>query len=196
MMCALTDLSVLLYSQSPNREFLSGICNILCRSKQSHRNNNKTVFDMWRGCSDGFKTFGRTAGSSIGFQVLKETSHSNGSSEALRCPPPPKGWPIVSASAQTRRPRLHLCCSWRYRCGSFGGLDPGNQRDFKPRRHPLNGARERLLPSTAFLSPWRLETQTRGNTGAFRCFSVSLSSNACNIMYCRGYNVLLIPMQK
>lgn len=90
MMCALTDLSVLLYSQSPNREFLSGICNILCRSKQSHRNNNKTVFDMWRGCSDGFKTFGRTAGSSIGFQVLKETSHSNGSSEALRCPPPPQ----------------------------------------------------------------------------------------------------------
>lgn len=92
MMCALTDLSVLMYSQSPKREFLSGICNISCRSEQSCRNNNnnKTVFDMWRGCSDSFKTFGRTAGSSIAFHVLKEPSHSNGSSEALRCPPSPK----------------------------------------------------------------------------------------------------------
>lgn len=91
MMCALTDLSVQLYPQSPYREFLSGICNISHRSEQSHRNNNnnKTVFDMWRGCSDGFKTFGRTAGSSIAFHVLKEPRHSNGSSEALRCPPFP-----------------------------------------------------------------------------------------------------------
>lgn len=109
---------------------------------------------------------------------------------------PPKGWAIVSASAQTWRPRLHLCCSWRYRCGSFGGLDPGNQRDFKTRRHPLNNVRECLLPSTAFPSVWRLETPSRGNYGAFRCFSVSLSSNACDIMYCQGYNVLLIEVHK
>lgn len=45
MMCALTDSSVLLYLQSPSRDFLSGICNIVSRSEQSHRNkNNKTVF--------------------------------------------------------------------------------------------------------------------------------------------------------
>lgn len=39
-------LSVRLYFHSPNREFLSGICNILRRSELSHRNNNnnRTVF--------------------------------------------------------------------------------------------------------------------------------------------------------
>lgn len=40
MMRVLTDLSVRLCSQSPNREFPSGICNILRRPEHSHRNNN------------------------------------------------------------------------------------------------------------------------------------------------------------
>lgn len=89
MMCALTDLSVLLYSQSPNREFLSGICNILCRSVQSYRNNNnKTVFAV----STCGEAAARTTWSSFTFHVLKEASHSNGSSEALRWLPPKGGW--------------------------------------------------------------------------------------------------------
>lgn len=42
MMCA----HRFIYSQSLNREFLLGICNISRRSEQYHRNNNnnKTVF--------------------------------------------------------------------------------------------------------------------------------------------------------
>jgi len=81
-----------------------------------------------------------------------------------------------------RRPRLHLCCSWRYRRGSFWRARPWQSARLQTprRRRPLNGARERLL--------LRLETQTRGNTGAFRCFSVSLSSAVCNAWTTKSLN--------
>ncbi|CAB1449947.1 unnamed protein product [Pleuronectes platessa] len=64
------------------------------------------------------------------------------------------GWVIVSASAQMRR-RLRLCCSRRYHCSSFAGLDPGNQRNFKPRYKPFERRpRERLLPKHRFPLAW------------------------------------------
>ncbi len=95
--------------KSPNREFLSGICNILHQTEQRHTNNKKQpngicCFHMWRRCSLGFQTFGRTAGSSIAFYVLREPSHSNGSSEALDwtdglCRPPPRRDGRTSISA-------------------------------------------------------------------------------------------------
>lgn len=182
---------------SPSREVLSGMCNIshLVRAepqKQQQLQNGVCCFDMW---SDGFKTFGRTAGSSIDFHVLKEPSHSNGSSEALRwlppkggrlCRPPPRRGGRASISAALEDTAVAL----------LAGSTLAISETSNPVATLWTGPGKRLLPSTAFLSARRLETQTRGNTGAFRCFSVSLSSIACNIMYCQGYNVLLIPMQK
>lgn len=61
------------------------------------------------------KRFRGKGDSRIGFHVLKRVEWLLWSTAMA----PSKGWPIVSASAQTRRPRLHLCCSWRYRCGFF-----------------------------------------------------------------------------
>lgn len=88
-------LTVRLYSHPPTREFLSGICNILHQLELSHSNNNNQngvcYFDMKRGCSNGFKTFGRTAVYSIAFHILKELSNSNGSCEALQWLPPKGG---------------------------------------------------------------------------------------------------------
>lgn len=123
MTCQLTDLSVQLYSPSPNRAFLSGISNILCQTERSHRNNKsrKTVcfFDRWRDCSNGVKTFQGKGDSRIGFHVLRVERLLWSTAMS-----PSKGWPIVSASAQTQRPRRHLCCSWRYRCGFFWWARP------------------------------------------------------------------------
>lgn len=124
MTCQLTDLSVQLYCPSPNRAFLSGISNILSQTERSHWNNKsrKTVcfFDRWRDCSDGVKTFQGKGDSRTGFHVLKEW---NGSSEALRWLPP-KGGRLCRPQPQTQRPRLHLCCSWRYRRGFFWWARP------------------------------------------------------------------------
>lgn len=139
--------------------------------RHQNTNNNRTV---------PFSTCGEAAAALKHLGGRKASFFMSWKSRAIQTAmDPSEGWPIVSASARIRRPRLHLCCSWRYRWGSFGGLDPCNKQDFKPpHRHPLN--RERLMPSTASLSAPGLETQARGNTGAFWCFSVSLSRKVCN----------------
>lgn len=142
-----------------------------------------------------FETFGRTAGASFAFYVLKELSHSNGSSEAQRwllpkcgrlCRPLPKrGGPrLISAALEDTTVTLLV------------GSTLAISQTSNPQRHPLCNIRKRLLPSTAFPLVQRLEMQRRGNYSAFRCFSISLSSNACNIMFHQGCDELLIPAQQ
>lgn len=81
---------------------------------RKHRNSSSTtVFAALTGgeaAAAALKHLRGTVGSSIGFHVLKEPSHSNGSSEAPRWLPP-KGGRSRRTSAQTRRPRRHLCCA-------------------------------------------------------------------------------------
>lgn len=97
------------------------------------------------------------------------------------CRPPPRRCGRASISAALEDTAVAL----------LAGLTLAISKTSKP-----GGAHEGILPSTAFPSARRLEMQTRGNTGAFRCSPVSLSSNDCNITYCQGCNVLLIPAQK
>lgn len=105
---------------------------------------------MWRGCSAGFKTFGRTAGSTIAFHVLKERSHSNGSSEALAMAPS-KGVgdcvglrpdaaaaPPISAALEDTAVAL------------LAGSTLAISETSNPRRHPLNGARETSVAKHRF----------------------------------------------
>lgn len=72
MMCALTDLSIL---NLPTENFcLESVIFYTGHSSTSEiitTTLGVCCLDMWRGCSDGFKTFGKTAGSSIAFHVLK-----------------------------------------------------------------------------------------------------------------------------
>lgn len=195
MTCQLTDLSVQLYSPSPNRAFLSGISNILCQTERSHRNNKsrKTVcfFDRWRDCSNGVKSFRGKGDSRIGFHVLKEW---NGSSEALRWLPP-KGGRLCRPQPR-RGGRASISAALEDTAVAFfGGLDPGNQRDFKTQRHPLNGAREHLLPSAAFPLGLEIRGEDEGKHWCFQRLVCPPCQAMSNIMFCQGYNVLLIAIQ-
>lgn len=189
-LCELTDLTDRLYSHSPTREFLSGICNIWHQSELATKTFFFCYFDMRRGCSDGFKTFGRTAGSSIAFHILKELSHSNGSSEALRWLPPKGG--RLCRPLPRRGGRASISAALE---DTTVALLAGSTLAISETSNPSTTLWTTLVSvcCQAPLSPsvWRLQTQTRGNYGAFRCFSVPLSSNACNIMCSQGYHLLL-----
>lgn len=137
------------------------------------------------------KRFRGKGDSRIGFHVLKEW---NGSSEALRwlspkggrlCRPQPRRGGRASISAALEDTAVAF----------FGGLDPGNQRDFKPQRHPLNGAREHLLPSAAFPLGLEIRGEDEGKHWCFQRLVCPPCQAMSNIMFCQGYNVLLIAIQ-
>lgn len=92
-MFALTDLSVWLFARSPDRDVLSGVCNISHWPLTTHWNNNskRLACAAERVQAAVLERLGRTAWIDSTFDVLKEASQSNGSSEAL-------GWPRPKGS--------------------------------------------------------------------------------------------------
>lgn len=137
------------------------------------------------------KRFRGKGDSRIGFHVLKEW---NGSSEALRWLPP-KGGRLCRPQPR-RGGRASISAALEDTAVAFfGGLDPGNQRDFKPQRHPLNGAREHLLPSAAFPLGLEIRGEDEGKHWCFQRLVCPPCQAMSNIMFCQGYNVLLIAIQ-
>lgn len=144
-MFALTDLSVWLFACSPNRDILSGVCNISHSPLTRHWNNNFKclAFAAKRvQAAATVRAFGRMAWIDDTFDVLKEPSQSNGSSEALGWPHA-KGldWcvnlcPVDSIPAALEDTAVAVLQTWPWQSVKLQN----------PRCHPLNRACKRALP--------------------------------------------------
>lgn len=143
---------------------------------------NQTVccfLDMMR----RFETFGRTAGASFAFYVLKELSHSNSSSEAQRWLLPKCGR-LCRSLPKRGRPRLISAALEDTTITLLVGSTLAISQTSNPQHHPLCDIRKRLLPSTAFPLVQRLEMQTRGKLWGFQMLFHLL------VKQCLQHNVL------
>lgn len=131
------------------------------------------------GCSDCLKTFGRKAGSSIAFHVLKELSHSNDCFEAMWWFPP-KGGLWCGPDAVAAPPSLVLL---KIPLWLFWWAWPWQSARLQTSAPPFE-----CFP----LSKEIRDADEGKHWCLHRRYSVSLSTNSCNITYCQGYNELLL----